>query len=378
MDAEIIIVGAGPAGSTCARLLAQRRRSVLLLDRARFPRDKPCGGWVNLKVFQDFPELEKLRAANAARRTFVDERFHGIVFHSPDLAREAAFTSRSATGYLVRRKEFDHFLLAQAAAAGARFLPRHDVTALDAGEQEVTLTAHNRRFTCQVVVAADGAESTVARLAGLTRGWPAERRINCAYQEIKLDPRTVTRLYGSQRRLHVSLGYGGLSGYAWAFPKHASVNLGLGCRADRPGDPKTLFAQWAADLERIGLLPAKCRLPAPVLSMVPAGGAIDYEGHVGKRVVLVGDAGGFVSAATGEGIYPAMLSARVAAECIDDALRAPRPQDALTEFKFAWRRRFAAYIQRPDANLAFLVPLIYDNPELCNRFARMYLFGETF
>jgi geranylgeranyl reductase family protein len=380
-DAEVIIVGAGPAGSTCARLLAERGRSVVLLDKARFPRDKACGGWVNLKVFQDFPELEKLRRRLKGRHRLVDEAFHGLVFHSPDMSRAAEYASREVSGYLVQRKEFDEQLLKLAAACGpqVRVVTGRAVTGVDIGEKGVAVvTANGKRFAGQILVGADGANSTVAHLAGLTEGWPPERQVICLVKEVPLNGRTVTRLYGKHRRIHVSIGYGSLAGYAWAFPKRAGVNLGIGCRADVAKDLPLVFARWIADLERARLLPEKCRIDKPVMAMVPAGGAIEYEGHVGKRTALIGDAGGFVSAATGEGIYPALLSARVAAGCIDDALASNHPQDVLMEYKFAWRRAFASYIQMPNANLSFLLPLVYDNAELCQRFARCYLFGESF
>jgi flavin-dependent dehydrogenase len=105
---------------------------------------------------------------------------------------------------------------------------------------------------------------------------------------------------------------------------------------------------------------------------------------VGKRVVLIGDAGGFASASTGEGIYPAVQSAAIAVRCILKALAADRAekktlhcQDELQAFKHLWRQQLAAYLQMPNVNLTFLLPLIYSNQEIADRFGRAFLFGEN-
>lgn len=381
MDADVIVVGAGPAGSTCARLLGQGKRTVLLLDRARFPRNKPCGGWVNVKVFRGFPELDALRLKAGPRNPLVEDGFHGLVFLDKDLGRQAAYTSRSVVGYTVRRRRFDAALAHLAAGEGkhVRLLQRQEVVAVDVGEKGATVTTRaGRRLEGRVLVGADGVDSEVARLCGMRDGWPAERRICCATSELASDPRTLAKLYGKRRRIYVCIGYRGISGHAWAFPKHNTVSVGVGCRSAAEAALKELHGQWIADLKGAELLPQRVRAGGCACAAVPAGGAIDFEGHVGKRTLLIGDAGGFAASASGEGIYPGMLSARVAAKCIDRALGSRHPQDVLLEFKFAWRKAFAEYIQMPNANLSLLLPLIYDNPELCSRLAGCYLFGKNF
>jgi len=381
MDADVVIVGAGPAGSTCARLLADKGHTVTLLDRARFPRDKPCAGWVNVKAFRDFPDLERARRKAGARNRFVEAPLRGLVFLSSDLQQQAVYKPRSIVGYAVSRRRFDNVLLHLAARRGerVRVRQRQEVTAVDVAERGVAVTtSRGRRFEGRILVGADGADSTVARLGGLRETWPAGRRVVCLAREISVEPRTLDRLYGKERRHHVAIGYGGTGGYAWALPKREGVSAGVACRADGAANLDSVFQHWVGDLKRAELLPRRCRAGRPAWAIVPAGAAIEFEGHVGKRTVLIGDAGGFAGAVSGEGVYPAMLSARTAADCISRALGSPHPQDALMEFKFAWRRAFAEYIQMPNANLGLVLPLIYANRELCKRLARCYLFGENF
>ncbi|NLX57989.1 MAG: NAD(P)/FAD-dependent oxidoreductase [Phycisphaerae bacterium] len=380
-EADVIVVGAGPAGATCARLLAQAGCSVVLVDRASFPRKKPCGGWVNAAAFDEFPELETLRKKSSPKKQLVDVPFHGLVFHKADMSAEAVYAPRQKLGYLVSRETFDAALVALAASRKrlVKVLQRFRVTGVDVREGSVCVRAADGRTAAgRLLVGADGAESTVAAVTGLRDSWAGDRQVVCLFKEIKVSPRTLDRLYGKQRKIHLAMQYGGLPGYAWAFPKHGTVSVGIGCRGDAGADLKSVYAAWVEHLIGAGLLPDAADVSRPTAAMAPAGGAIEDEGHVGKRTLLIGDAGGFVSAATGEGIYPAMRSARVAATCLTAALKADHPQDALMQFKFDWRQDFAEYIQMPNANLAFLLPLVYENAELCRRLARCYLFGENF
>ena len=184
--------------------------------------------------------------------------------------------------------------------------------------------------------------------------------------------------------VHVALGFGLAPGYAWAFPGAEQVNVGIGVRGTDAGRLKTLYDAWVAGLRAKGLLPHGANLANPDGAAVPAGAALEFESHVGTRTILIGDAGGFASAATGEGIYPAIQSAAIASRCVLRALEADRGrpkgahcQDELQTFKSLWRQQMAPHLQMPNVNIAFLLPLIYTNQEIADRFGRAFLFGEN-
>jgi len=375
---DVVVVGAGPAGSCAAKFLADAGAGVALLDAARFPRHKACAGWINQKAAREYPFLD------AVRRRIKASPFKRMTFHSPDLSQSAQFSRRSHIGYVAVREKFDLELLRAAAAAGAKAILGKRVVDVEAGERQIAaVLADGRRVAGRILIGADGVHSTVARVSGLRPEWADEHLILTLSKTIAMTARQRSACFGAGGGIHVALGFAGASGYAWAFPGATQVNVGIGVRARGAGRLKELYAAWVEGLRGMGLLPPGGEGGCPEGGAVPAGAAIDFESHVGKRLILIGDAGGFASAASGEGIYPAIRSADIAAHCVLKALAADggtkgvNCQDELMTFKYIWRQQMASYLQMPNVNAAFLLPLIYTNQEIANRFGRAFLFGEN-
>jgi len=379
MDYDAIVVGAGPAGAAAARFLADGGASVALVDAAKFPRHKPCAGWISRKA------VEAYRFVDAARRQVKAAPFRRLEFHAPDTARSAEHTSRSHLGYVADRDAFDAALVGAAEAAGAETVLGRAVTQVEAGEDGVAVALKGgRRLEGRILVGADGVHSTVARATGLRARWGPGQLVHTLSKTVSLTARQRRACFGASPALHVAPAFGGAGGYAWAFPGPRHVSVGVGASGEETDRLETLFAEWWDALGRLGLVPEKTHRPRPEAHPIPAGAAVEFEHHVGKRTVLVGDAGGFVSAATGEGIYPAVRSAALASECILAALEADAGrragstcQDELLRFRDRWRREMAGHLQMPNVNVTFLLPLIYTNQEICDRFARAFLFGEN-
>ncbi len=108
---DVIVVGAGPAGSTAAKLLADAGYHTALVEKARFPRHKTCASWINRLVFERFPYLRGHQAE------LVDSPFAGIAFLDQDLSRAALWRERRPSGYLSLRSKFDNGLKDIAVAA---------------------------------------------------------------------------------------------------------------------------------------------------------------------------------------------------------------------------------------------------------------------
>ncbi|MDP9372241.1 MAG: FAD-dependent oxidoreductase, partial [Chloroflexota bacterium] len=162
MRYDVIVVGAGPAGSTTARECAARGLSTLLLDRAAFPRDKPCGGGVTVRAARLLP----FDLTPVTERMIAGMRF--------SLRGAGAFTRRAGEPltYLTRRRQLDLYLLEHALAAGVALRQRAPIEAVERGASRVVVHAGGEGFEGRALVAADGANGRTARLAGLeARRW---------------------------------------------------------------------------------------------------------------------------------------------------------------------------------------------------------------
>src|SRR5262245_26188488 len=165
----VIVVGAGPAGATAARTLAQAGVTVRLLDRSKFPRNKPCGGGISLRVLKRFPylaaELSRIATHTVAR----------LYLEGPD-GESTVIESDGPAALMIRRVEFDALLVELAQEAGAEVIGGVDIVRASTTSSGVVLESRDgRRFEAPLVIAADGVHSVIARRLGLNPGWSASK-----------------------------------------------------------------------------------------------------------------------------------------------------------------------------------------------------------
>jgi flavin-dependent dehydrogenase len=214
---DVLVVGGGPAGSTAARTLALAGARVQLLDRAAFPRNKPCGGAISMRALRRFPYLDAL--ARIPTR-----RLSRLYLESP-AGHGMTVTSHLPAALMVRRVDFDALLLDLAREAGADVIERTEVAGARESRRAVTIRARDgREFEAPLVIAADGVNSVVARRLRLNPGWPAAR---VAIDMMEETPAATLRSTDPET-LWVAYGYGGSEGYAYVFPKAHHVNVGVG------------------------------------------------------------------------------------------------------------------------------------------------------
>jgi geranylgeranyl reductase family protein len=332
----VAVVGAGPAGATAARTLALAGVPVQLFDRAAFPRNKPCGGGISIRVLRRFPYLQDTLGRIA---THAVSRLH---LEGPGGATTIVESAEPAA-LMIRRIEFDALLVSLAVEAGAELVTGVDVVQASADREAVALTARDgRRVEAPLVVAADGVHSVIARRLGLNRGWTPRAVALDMMEETPrstlrdTDPSTMWVAYGYepgkvQSTKYESTKYEVASqraaeGYAYIFPKRDHVNIGIGFllsyyRGAVEQAPYALQRELIADLRQRGVVTGESVRDNFTPFLIPVGGPLRHPGR--GRVLLAGDAGGFVNAFTAEGIYYAMVSGELAAQAIIETPDAP-------------------------------------------------------
>lgn len=291
IDHDVIVVGAGPSGGLCAYTLRRLGLSVLVLDKAVFPRVKPCGGGLTIKTlalmpYSIAPVLERVtRGFELGFRTDSGDSFRAAVGRDPICT-------------FAVRETFDSFNFERMIEAGAEFRTIGRIEAVSEAEDGVTVATEGQTFRARYLVGADGANSRVRRFlrfdAHIRRGFALEGIV--PYAALAKEPRPEF-LFGATR-----------NGYGWLFPKADHVNVGLYTIDDDPSLSKEALRAYAR--ERLGT--------DAVEGMVgmPLGFGGERRLPVRDRVVLVGDAAGYAEPLLGEGIHNAVKSGIAAAQAI--------------------------------------------------------------
>ena len=301
---DVVVVGAGPAGSTAALILARGGARVALVDKAVFPRDKACGDLLGPRALA---LLASLGLAPSGGRLVGEMVVVGPTGRRVVLPARAGRTY-PGYGLAITRRRFDDWLRAAAVAAGAEPVRGRVATVLPDGG---VVLDDGRHLRAESVIGADGAMSAVATAAGLVDQravlWGFASR---AYVTQAVD-RPVIALWDEER-------HRGFPGYGWIFPgegDEANIGLGIGLRATRVDASRVVhqFDAFTAHLHRYGLL--STTVDGPRLGGWLKMGMVGTVAARG-RVLLVGDAAGLVNPLQGEGIAPAMTSAAAAANAI--------------------------------------------------------------
>lgn len=291
---DVLVAGAGPAGSATAIHLARAGANVLLADRARFPRDKPCGGGLTGRALRHAPCAVDPVVEHVVDRLHIRLRYG------------SSFTRRHSRPLILmtQRRYLDLHLAEQAAALGADFRDGVRVTDVEVRETHVEVQLDGRAVRADVIVGADGANGIVARSSGLGEGIVTGVALegNVSYGAIDRSRVEATAVI----ELGVVPG-----GYGWVFPKGEHANLGVGGWGEEGPRLRDHLVRLAAahGVEMSALRDLRGhRLPMRRPGALPARG----------RVLLVGDAAGLVDPLSGDGIYEAFVSAQLAAQAVLD------------------------------------------------------------
>lgn len=293
---DTIVVGAGPAGSATAIRLARAGARVLLVDKVRFPRDKPCGGGLTLRAIRELP---------VSVDAVVEHVVHRIGFR---LGYGPRF-ERHGSGPLIKmtqRLRLDHHLLEHAGAAGADVRDGVAVSDVAVDDRGASVCVDGEHIRSDVLVGADGVNGRVRRGLGLGGSYVLA---------VALEGNVAHDVVGQDRyRGTAVLELGTIpGGYGWVFPKGDHVNVGVGGWESQGPSLRSHLAEL-------------CRQHG-----IPVGAVTSTRGHrlplrrpgsvaAQGRALLVGDAAGLVDPLSGDGMYEAFVSARLGSEAVLELL----------------------------------------------------------
>ena len=338
---DIMICGAGPAGSTAARTAAKAGLKVLLVDKDGFPKDKVCGGGLRPEI------LESPEFAYVAERKeeFLEGTCTSVRLYGTKPSRFIAYDAPASEPlvYGTSRRRFDEVLFQLAREAGAEAYTKAIVKKVKVSEGHVEVAlGDGRTFKARIVVGAGGMQDPVAKVLrareGLPVSWPIKDIGFAVAHEYDVGERFIEEAYGKGMTVHMHLKPEGIYGYAWAFPRRSFINIGFGAfmKDIKKMDLRAGFKSYLSLLKRSGLFPKDIDKIELKGARIPLRGPIKRT--VTDRIILVGDAAGFVSPLGGDGISFAMhsgsLAARTAVSCLetDDC-----SGKALLGYERAWR-----------------------------------------
>lgn len=334
LNAEVAIVGGGPAGSTCAARLVRSGASAVVIDRARFPRDKPCAGWIVPQVLATLA----LDPAEYAATGRVIQPIAGFVTGVIG-ARAATTRFNTTVSYGIRRCEFDEYLLAR---SGATIVQGEVASSIERERGDWIVGEHVR---APMLVGAGGHLCPVARAINGNVVAPRARLVGAQEIEYRLSSAAESRVAPEVPELYFCED---LEGYGWCFRKGDYLNIGLGRIAGRGlVEAVARFVRWLKDAGRITADPPGSWRGHSYL-LTGAGRTI-----VGDGVLLAGDAAGLAWPQSGEGIRPAIESGVMAAETIVRA-RGRYSEADLRSYQEAIAARFKDESMAP--RLASLAP----------------------
>lgn len=315
MKYDVVIVGAGPAGATAAKYLAEQKVKVLLIDKCSFPRDKPCGGALPMKLVKRFPYIEESDIIDAYS-------YGGSVYYATFDQPITVLTDEPMVAMVLRRK-FDHGLVKIAVKHGATLLEEKTVTDVTIEKEKVTVILNDgSKVETEIVIGADGVWSTIAQKTGLRHN---RHQVSiCIYEENSKNNELDTKFFDDRNLFHIVFSFDRIEGYGWVFPKKSHINIGIGefSHTINQTKPKKnlrdIYTQYITSLKENGILPRDLKigkLKGAALPFQP------LEKTYTDRVILVGDAAGFVNPVSGAGLYYAMSSGMIAADVAAQAIK---------------------------------------------------------
>jgi menaquinone-9 beta-reductase len=344
---DVAIVGAGPAGSTLAILLARAGYDVVILEKARFPRDKVCGDLVSpraLKLIEALGCGDALRGLNPQPVRTAEVVLDGEILSETEIPD---VDDMPGVCCVIPREQLDDVMFRAACSSGAVSVEGCRVLGFRQDGSSICIDAEvegrPNTFRARLIVGADGAQSVVARAAGLTTKDPRYTVSSMRGYLSGLPLEKATFFFSSES----------FPGYAWVFPMRGGrANYGAGVIAEASTRDGIRVRDFLTAVRT--MIEQRARAEGGEVSFGPTVGwpiktfRADVE-RIFERGLLIGEAGGFVNPINGEGIALGIETSGLAAEVIEDALRTDdTSRNGLRGYEERWRAHFEADLRVGD------------------------------
>lgn len=338
IDVDVVIVGAGPAGSICAKYLARSGINTLVVERKQeIGAPKRCAEGTTSRVLKEVGiEINPLWLTNRVR---------GAVLYAPNHDSVKLVTeSPDSYGLIIERKVFEKHLAKDAIKAGAKVMVKttakdvikdhhqiRGITAVHMGEE--------KRIMAKITVAADGVDSMIGRRAGLDTVNKLDEYMSCAQYEMagveNLDDEVIHTFFGNK----IAPG-----GYIWIFPKgHGIANVGIGIRMKKAPEKTARDYLDSFIRDHPNLFEGACAIEINS-GAVPV--SLPLKEIVGNGLMIIGDAAHLVNPASGAGIQFALDSGRIAAEVAVEALKkGDVTRKSLSEYQMRWEAKHGKFFK---------------------------------
>ncbi len=290
---NVAIIGSGPSGASTAFLLAKQGISTVIIEKETLPRYKTCGGGFVYRGRKDLPfDISEV----------IEKEFHTVDIYLGDKLHFKT-TREEPTISMIMRDSFDNLITQKAKEFGATLLENHKLKGLSFNNNIVTLETSQGNLTANFAIAADGALSPTAKMAG----WKEDTRklIPALEYEVEVSDADFERLSKEVRFDIDAIPYG----YAWSFPKKKHLSIGVASAKRTKINLKKFYQEY---MQTLGI--------NEVISESQHGFQIPVaprtDGFVKNNVFLIGDAAGFADPITAEGISNAIYSGKLVAEAI--------------------------------------------------------------
>ncbi|WP_292378176.1 geranylgeranyl reductase family protein [Methanosarcina sp. UBA289] len=317
---DLIIVGGGPSGASAGRTAGKRGLLTLLIEKENFPRYKPCGGALSSYGLSclDFKLPESVIERNISK---VRVHFRG---------RFVEGTKETDLAVLISRKIFDNFLLEKARETGIEVHTGEKVLDLIEKEDWVEVRTTDNTYLGRFVLISEGSGGTLKY-----RVRPRDKKTEYGLglvSEIPDKDETIRSRFPSTINIHFGIAQGG---YGWIFPHAGYYSAGIVGTAQYLGHPKKVLLDFLEENGLSGDFPVRSHI-------IPKGGIKGKT--LSSRLLLSGDAAGFVDAFTGEGISYAIRSGQLAAETVANLVMYSLKLSSLKAYESACRQEFGSYL----------------------------------